>query len=132
MREGCARRLRAGRRGGASVVSGRRLETEGAESRTPPCLASPAPDGGRVVTAAFGAAATPRVPDAVSRVRAAGRRAVVAAHLLAPGYFHDRLGEAGADAVTDPLLPHPLVARIALDRLRSALAEAPRGAAGGR
>ena len=39
---------------------------------------------------------------------------------------------AGADAVTDPLLPHPLVARIALDRLRSALVEAPRGAAGGR
>ncbi|RUQ42273.1 sirohydrochlorin cobaltochelatase, partial [Micrococcus sp. HSID17227] len=30
------------------------------------------------------------------------------------------------------LLPHPLVARIALDRLRSALAEAPRGATGGR
>lgn len=57
---------------------------------------------------------------------------MVAAHLLAPGYFHDRLGEAGADAVTDPLLPHPLVARIALDRLRSALVEAPRGAAGGR
>ena len=55
MREGCARRLRAGRRGGASVVSGRCLETEGAESRTPPCLASPAPGGGRVVTAAFGA-----------------------------------------------------------------------------
>ncbi|KFC53309.1 hypothetical protein GY12_14495 [Micrococcus luteus] len=65
-------------------------------------------------------------------MRAAGRRAVVAAHLLAPGYFHDRLGESGADAVTDPLLPHPLVARIALDRLRSALAEAPSGAAGSR
>ena len=74
----------------------------------------------------------PLTPAEIARVRAAGRRAVVAAHLLAPGYFHDRLGESGADAVTDPLLPHPLVARIALDRLRSALVEAPRGAAGGR
>lgn len=47
--------------------------------------------------------------EVVSRVRRAGRRVVVASHLLAPGHFHDAAGRAGADLVTAPLLDgsHP-------------------------
>lgn len=49
----------------------------------------------------------PSVPDVVAAQRAAGaRRVVVASYLLAPGHFHERLRECGADAVTTPLL-HP-------------------------
>jgi sirohydrochlorin ferrochelatase len=69
------------------------------------------------VTAGFGASAVPSVPDAVAAARAAGAsRVVVASYLLAPGHFHAALQRAGADVVTRPLAPHPLLARIALDR----------------
>jgi sirohydrochlorin ferrochelatase len=58
------------------------------------------------VTVGYCAGTTPRVPDAVAAARSAdpGRRVLVAAYLLAPGFFHDRLQQAGADAVTAPLL----------------------------
>ncbi len=58
------------------------------------------------VTVGYCASATPNVPDAVAAARSAdpGHRVVVAAYLLAPGFFHDRLHQAGADAVTAPLL----------------------------
>ncbi len=67
------------------------------------------------VSVGFGSKAVPGVPDAVAAARAAdpGIRVVVAGYLLAPGFFHDRLAHAGADLVTDPLLPvrdgHPVV-----------------------
>jgi sirohydrochlorin ferrochelatase len=49
----------------------------------------------------------PAVADVVAAQRAAGaRRVVVASYLLAPGHFHERLRDSGADAVTTPLL-HP-------------------------
>ena len=73
------------------------------------------------VVVGYGSAVQPSVPDAVAAARAAhpGRRVVVAV-LLAPGFFHDRLGSAGADAVTAPLLdgrdPDPRLVAIALDR----------------
>lgn len=55
----------------------------------------------------FGSIAVPPVADAVAHARAdhPGRRVVVAAHLLAPGFFHDRLGRVGADLVAEPLVP---------------------------
>lgn len=57
------------------------------------------------VVVAYGAAAHPRVPAAVADLRAAGAaRVVVAPYLLGPGTFHDRLADAGADAVGGPLL----------------------------
>ncbi|TKV29515.1 sirohydrochlorin chelatase [Arthrobacter sp. NamB2] len=78
----------------------------------------------------FGSKATPSVPDAVTDVRGtAGFRVALASYLLAPGYFHDQLAKAGADAVSAPLLPSPVVAEIALARYDDAavhLADGPR------
>ncbi|MFF3065511.1 sirohydrochlorin chelatase [Oerskovia sp. NPDC057915] len=94
------------------------------------------------VTVGFGAMATPSVRDAVAAARealmaaapAAARealvaaapapggtdapapRVVVAAYLLAPGFFHDRLLETGADLVTAPLAPDARLTAIVLDR----------------
>jgi sirohydrochlorin ferrochelatase len=73
----------------------------------------------------YGASATPSVPDAVSELRDEEEgRVVVASYLLAPGYFHDQLAKAGADAVAAPLLPSPVIAELALDRYDAALAAA--------
>jgi sirohydrochlorin ferrochelatase len=70
----------------------------------------------------YGSAATPTVPDAVAAARQAGAgRVVVAAYLLAPGHFHDKLAGAGADAVTAPLLPDERIAAVLLDRYDAAL-----------
>jgi sirohydrochlorin ferrochelatase len=78
------------------------------------------------VTTAYGSAAQPSVPDAVVAARRDGaRRVVVAAYLLAPGHFHDKLAGAGADAVTAPLLPDERIAAVLLDRYDAA-ANAPR------
>lgn len=68
------------------------------------------------VAVGYGAMATPSVTDAVAAMRASGRRVVVVAFLLAPGFFHDRLREAGGDVVTAPLLPEARIAEIVLDR----------------
>jgi sirohydrochlorin ferrochelatase len=74
------------------------------------------------VTTGYGSAAAPSVPDAVAAARAAGaHRVVVAAYLLAPGHFADRLTEAGADAVTAPLLPDDRIAAVLLDRYDAAV-----------
>ncbi|RXR25374.1 sirohydrochlorin chelatase [Oerskovia turbata] len=43
-------------------------------------------------------------------------RVVVAAYLLAPGFFHDRLLQTGADLVTAPLAPDARLTAIVLDR----------------
>ncbi len=98
--------------------------------------------GNRMV-AAYGASAQPSVPDAVALLRAelaegagagepagAGGRVVIASYLLAPGFFHDQLAKAGADLVTGPLLPSPVLARIALDRYDAAVAKSSPEAAG--
>ncbi|MGY1709737.1 sirohydrochlorin chelatase [Geodermatophilus sp. SYSU D00758] len=74
------------------------------------------------VTTGYGSAARPPVPEAVAAARRAGaERVVVAAYLLAPGHFHDKLGGAGADAVTAPLLPDERVAAVLLDRYDAAM-----------
>jgi sirohydrochlorin ferrochelatase len=76
------------------------------------------------VTTGYGSAAQPRVPDAVAAARAAGaERVTVAAYLLAPGHFHDKLQGAGADGVTAPLLPDERVAAVLLDRYDAAVGE---------
>ena len=75
------------------------------------------------VTVGYGSAAVPRVPDAVGEARRAGAaRVVVASYLLAPGFFHDRLRESGADAVTEPLAPDARLVEIVLDRYTEAAA----------
>ncbi|MEN0128196.1 MAG: CbiX/SirB N-terminal domain-containing protein, partial [Brevundimonas sp.] len=68
------------------------------------------------VTIGYGAGAQPSVPDAVAAAREGGGRVVVASYLLAPGYFHDRVLEAGADVVSAPLAPDPRLADVVLDR----------------
>lgn len=74
------------------------------------------------VVAAYGASALPSVPDAVAALRSGGAPGVaVASYLLAPGYFHDQLSLAGADAVTEPLLPSSLLAELALEHFDAAL-----------
>jgi sirohydrochlorin ferrochelatase len=78
------------------------------------------------VTVGYGAMAKPSVPEAVAAARAQlGTRVVVAAYLLAPGFFHDRLLEAGADVVTAPLAPDPRLTSIVLDRYADAAATLP-------
>jgi sirohydrochlorin ferrochelatase len=75
------------------------------------------------VTTGYGSAAQPSVPDAVAAARGAGaERVVVAAYLLAPGHFHDKLAGGGADTVSAPLLPDPRIAAVLLDRYDAALA----------
>ncbi|MEE2523963.1 CbiX/SirB N-terminal domain-containing protein [Pseudarthrobacter sp. J75] len=91
------------------------------------------------MVAAYGASATPSVPDAVTMLRTEleggagagesagavddGGRVVIASYLLAPGYFHDQLAKAGADVVTAPLLPAAELAEIALERYDAAVAK---------
>jgi sirohydrochlorin ferrochelatase len=92
------------------------------------------------MVAAYGASAKPSVPDAVAMLREeleggagagesagavdVGGRVVIASYLLAPGFFHDQLAKAGADVVTEPLLPSPVLAEIALERYDAAVARA--------
>ncbi|MET1089246.1 MAG: CbiX/SirB N-terminal domain-containing protein [Arthrobacter sp.] len=97
------------------------------------------------MVAAYGASAKPSVPDAVTMLREeleggagagesagavdVGGRVVIASYLLAPGYFHDQLAKAGADVVTEPLLPSPVLAEIALERYDAAVVKARDAAA---
>jgi sirohydrochlorin ferrochelatase len=77
------------------------------------------------VSTGYGSAAQPPVADAVAAARAAGaRRVVLAAYLLAPGHFHDKLAGTGADAVTAPLLPDERIAAVLLDRYDAAVTPA--------
>jgi sirohydrochlorin ferrochelatase len=78
-------------------------------------LGPPDATGGGVVVG-YGAGASPRVPEAVAAARSSGRRVVVASYLLAPGYFLDRVREAGADVVTAPLAPDERLAELVLRR----------------
>ncbi|MFD6139720.1 sirohydrochlorin chelatase [Promicromonospora sp. NPDC060271] len=98
---------------------------------------------GRPVTASYGAGAEPRVPAAVAAARAAAGappgssgaagtsapRVIVVSYLLAPGYFLDRVLEAGADVVTDPVAgparaekADPRLVQVVLDRYDAAIA----------
>jgi sirohydrochlorin ferrochelatase len=69
------------------------------------------------VLAGFAATGRPTVTEAIATL--AGPAAVpvaVAAYLLAPGQFHDRLAGTGATWVSAPLAGHPAVAALVLDR----------------
>ncbi|AYF78577.1 sirohydrochlorin chelatase [Nocardia yunnanensis] len=66
---------------------------------------------------AYIATGEPKVPEVVAAVRASGaRRVFVASYLLAHGLFHQRLHEAGADGVAEPIGVHPAVVRLLTDR----------------
>lgn len=71
------------------------------------------------VRAAFASAATPAVADAVAEFRGAGhRRIAVMTHLLAPGFFADRMADSGADIVSPPLGAHPEIIDLVVRRYR--------------
>ncbi|AWG99812.1 cobalamin biosynthesis protein CbiX [Rhodococcus ruber Chol-4] len=73
------------------------------------------------VRVGYVATGSPRVPDVVAELRAAGaRRVFVASYLLADGLFHARLADAGADGVAAPLGVHDSIVRLVADRYRSA------------
>lgn len=72
------------------------------------------------VSAGFASAATPTVADAITGFRERGhRRVAVATHLLAPGFFADRIAAAGADVTSPPLGANPeivdLIVRLYLE-----------------
>ncbi|MFC7485765.1 sirohydrochlorin chelatase [Knoellia sp. CPCC 206453] len=72
---------------------------------------------GGPVTVAYAAGTQPSVPDAVAAARTAGASTVaVASYLLAEGFFHDRLSDAGADVVTPPLGDDDAVLAVVLSR----------------
>lgn len=76
---------------------------------------------GAPVVPAYGSAASPGVAEAVAALRRrTGRPVAVAAYLLAPGTFHDRLAGTGAAWVSAPLGAHRAVAGLALARFREA------------
>ena len=87
---------------------------------------------GRPVIVGYGAGSTPRIPEAVAaaRVTTPGR-AVIASYLLVPGFFHDRVLDAGADMVRSALAPDERIVAIVLDRYAAAAALL-RGSAAGR
>lgn len=76
---------------------------------------------GTPVVAAFASAARPTVGEAVAVLASLTRQPVaVAAYLLAPGLFHDRL-RLGADRwVSAPIGDHPAVAELVLGSFRTA------------
>jgi len=77
----------------------------------------------------YAAAGRPTVSEAVADLRAGtGRPVAVATYLLAPGQFHDRLTQSGADWVTAPLGDHPAVAALIIDRYRTNRAPVARAA----
>jgi sirohydrochlorin ferrochelatase len=81
------------------------------------------------VIVGYAAAGRPTVSEAVADLRArTGRPVAAATYLLAPGQFHDRLTQSGADWVTAPLGDHPAVAALIIDRYRTNRAPVARAA----
>jgi sirohydrochlorin ferrochelatase len=79
----------------------------------------------RPVPYGFVAAGAPALPDVVADLRRRGaRRVAVAAFLLAPGLFHERMLRAGADEVSPPIGAHDAVAGLILRRFDEAAARA--------
>lgn len=76
---------------------------------------------GTPVRLGYIATGTPRVPEVVADLRASGaERVFIASYLLAHGLFHQRLHDAGADGVAEPIGVHPAVVRLIADRYRVA------------
>lgn len=79
---------------------------------------------GRTVVAGYAAGEGPRIDAVVTRARDAGApRVIAASYVLAPGFFADVIGRAGADAATAPLAPDDRLAAIVVERYRAALAD---------
>lgn len=77
---------------------------------------------GDEVAVGYVATARPRVPEVVRtlRRRRRGARVFVASYLLAPGLFHTRLTQCGANGVAAPLGADPRVAELIVARVHAA------------
>lgn len=73
------------------------------------------------VHAGYLASGEPKAVRLIADLRACGRWVAAASWLLAPGLFHRRLVESGADVVADPLGVHPAVVRAVVSRYRDAV-----------
>jgi len=71
------------------------------------------------VQVGFITSAQPSVPEAVAAARSGGPVAI-ASWLLAPGLFHQRLADMGADLVSEPIGGHPRVVDLIVRRARAA------------
>ncbi|MFD6952138.1 cobalamin biosynthesis protein CbiX [Nocardiopsis sp. TSRI0078] len=81
---------------------------------------------GAPVAPGFIATGRPTVAEQVQRLRAQGHaRVSLASWLLAPGLFHDRLAQAGADTVARPLCPDPAIAHAVAARYHQAAIAQP-------
>jgi sirohydrochlorin ferrochelatase len=69
------------------------------------------------VPVGFITSAQPSVPTAVA---SAGRRVAIASWLLAPGLFHQRLADMGADLVSEPIGAHPRLVDLVVRRALAA------------
>ncbi|MEU0500078.1 CbiX/SirB N-terminal domain-containing protein [Nocardia sp. NPDC005998] len=79
---------------------------------------------GVAVRIGYVATGAPRVPEVVAELRESGaQRVFIASYLLAHGLFQQRLHEAGADGVAEPIGVHPAVVRLIADRYRAAARE---------
>ena len=73
------------------------------------------------MVAAFASAARPAVDEAVAFLASlTGQPVAVAAYLLAPGLFHDRLRRGAGRWVSAPIGDHPAVADLILGSYRAA------------
>jgi sirohydrochlorin ferrochelatase len=82
----------------------------------------------RPVSYGFVAGGVPSLAAVVEELRGRGaRRVTVAAYLLAPGLFHDRMRAAGADQVSAPIGAHDAVARLILRRYDEVFPHARQG-----
>lgn len=79
--------------------------------------------GGRVEVG-FVTTAEPTVEQALARARVragSGRSVVISPYLLAPGVFHRRLHDVGADLVAEPLGADPRICDLIVTRMRAAI-----------
>ncbi|WP_449289682.1 sirohydrochlorin chelatase [Nocardia halotolerans] len=82
---------------------------------------------GAPVRIGYVATGAPRVPEVVATLRESGaQRVFVASYLLAHGLFQQRLHDAGADGVAEPIGVHPAVVRLIAERYRVAVQELAR------
>jgi len=78
------------------------------------------------VAIGFAAGTGPRITDVVRTTRESGHeRVAIASYVLAPGHFARVIASAGGDVVAAPLCPDPRIARIAIERFRTAARDMP-------
>ena len=111
------------RRGGSVVLAPAGSSDPRAQADSADMAARLEQRWGGTVGLGFASGPVPTVADAVSAARSAagGEPVAVASYLLAPGYFQRVVERSGADVVTGPIAPHPLLVEVVLARYRAAL-----------